>query len=499
MKTATDRLFELISSMTGPEKSYFIKNSNPGKNYTRLFNSINSFKENYSDEELKKRLGNENFVKHLFATKGQLYEILLDSLYSFYEDSTVETKIKRKINRIDVLVKKGLYRQAVKLRNSVMDEVNKYELFYLMLSLLDWQKRLSVYYSIDERVKIIKEVYKEEHTALENLKLDSEYFRLYTELFLYVTKNGAPKTESAKKYIQDFMSNELIANYENAVTFRSKIEFNRIHILYYRQTEDFDKALSCCRQILKIYKSYPHMIYKYSKNYLDENLRYLIYCMNAKKFNAFEKHLISFRGIPAEFRFKIDDAHANVIFESYIVEMACYYSMKKYDRVISLVSPVQEHLDKSKHKIRFIIYSNFYRYTALAYFQTADYQNCLHWCMKYINEKTLDAHYKTRTTILVIAVICNYELRYFDLMDSLIRSAFRYFDKIEMPLEFEKLYLRFFNKLSSQAQSKDLPSEFEIMLKKLRQLLDKTDKNASLEKFELIEYLENKFSGKVLA
>ena len=186
-------------------------------------------------------------------------------------------------------------------------------------------------------------------------------------------------------------------------------------------------------------------------------------------------------------------------FESYIVEMACYYSRKKYDRVISLVSPVQEHLDKSKYKIRFIIYSNFYRYTASAFFQTADYQNCLHWCMKYVNEKTLDAHYKTRVTILVFAVICNYELNNFDLMDSLIRSAFRYFDKIEVPLEFEKLFLKFFNKLSSQAHSKDLPGELKLMLKKLRQLLDNTDKNASPEKFELIEYLENKFSGKVLA
>lgn len=472
MKSGADRLYELINSMTGTEKSYFIKNSNPDKNYIKLFNTINSFKENYTDEALKKKLGNENFVKHLFATKNQLYEILLDSLYDFYEDGSVETKIKRKINRIGVLVKKGLYLQAIKLRNNVMDEVNKYELFYLMLSLLDWQKRLIVYYSIGEREKINKEVYKAELLALQKYKSESEYFRLYTELLLFVTKNGPPKTEKAKKYMRDFMRNDLISNYENALTFKSKIEFNRIHILYYRQIGEYNKALACCRSILNIYKSNPHMVYKYSKNYLDENLRYLIYCTNSKKFKAFDKHLIYFRSIPTEFKFKLENEHANIIFESYIVEMVSYYSREQYKRVISLISPVEEHLNISKHKIRYIIYSNFYYYAALTFYQTADYQNCLHWCMKYINEKTLDAHFKTRVTILIMAVICNYELNYFDSMDSLMRSASRYIDKIEVPMEVEKSLLKSLKKFSSLGYDKDLSDEFKSKLNEFKKTFD---------------------------
>ncbi|MCK6650719.1 MAG: hypothetical protein L6Q66_13770, partial [Bacteroidia bacterium] len=128
MKT-TDHLFKLIKSLSKSEKGYFKKFANfhvrnEQNNYTKIFDAID-LQEEYNEKKLLHKFRNEKFVRQFAVAKNYLYEMVLESLEAYHKNST--TEIRSMLNRIEILVDKGLHSQAKKLLRKAKDMAIEYE------------------------------------------------------------------------------------------------------------------------------------------------------------------------------------------------------------------------------------------------------------------------------------------------------------------------------------------------------------------------------------
>src|SRR5512146_1984395 len=95
----TDSLYNLIKSLTKPEKAYFKKYAKRhtigGQNkYTLLFDAIDSLSNEYDEVQIKNKFKNEGFVKNFPVMKKYLMETLLKSLGSLHSAASPSSKIK---------------------------------------------------------------------------------------------------------------------------------------------------------------------------------------------------------------------------------------------------------------------------------------------------------------------------------------------------------------------------------------------------------------------
>jgi len=99
-KTPSNKLFNLVNSLTGSEKRYFklfVNKNQTGKHnkYILLFDAIDA-QEIYDDEALRKIVySNQPIQSRKFSElKNYLYELILKSLQGYDEKTSVEYKLK---------------------------------------------------------------------------------------------------------------------------------------------------------------------------------------------------------------------------------------------------------------------------------------------------------------------------------------------------------------------------------------------------------------------
>src|SRR3990170_954851 len=111
-KEKSTAVFDLIRSLTGPEKRYFkifatrhvIGEEN---NYIKLFNAIESQQE-YNEEVILDKFRNDKFAKQLHRIKNYLYDLIMKSLCEFHKAKSISSEVRQKLEMIEILYAKGL-------------------------------------------------------------------------------------------------------------------------------------------------------------------------------------------------------------------------------------------------------------------------------------------------------------------------------------------------------------------------------------------------------
>ena len=113
-KTPSNKLFQLIKSLTGSEKRYFklfVRNSSEKTNkYIQLFEAIEA-QSVFDDDFLRQTIyPNETIQSRKYSElKAYLYELILKSLQGYDEKTSVEYKLQNALQSIKVLYKRALF------------------------------------------------------------------------------------------------------------------------------------------------------------------------------------------------------------------------------------------------------------------------------------------------------------------------------------------------------------------------------------------------------
>ena len=135
MNSSND-VFQLIKSLTGPEKRYFklsckytAKDTN---NYMRLFEEIDK-QSVYNEERIIKKFKQEKFIKHLPSEKNYLYNLILKSLRMYHSVKTTDNNLKGLLQDIRLLYDKELYTLCLKKIKKAKNIASSHERFLIQL------------------------------------------------------------------------------------------------------------------------------------------------------------------------------------------------------------------------------------------------------------------------------------------------------------------------------------------------------------------------------
>ncbi|HRK27140.1 MAG TPA: hypothetical protein PK239_07600 [Chitinophagales bacterium] len=444
MKPSND-LFRLIKSLNKNEKGYFkkfVQLHSLGKNtdYLLLFDEIDKQPDEYDEAKIVKKFKNKPLLKHLSATKAYLFDLILKSLRSYYEQTIWSFKNEAQAQNIEVLIEKGLHelaeKQAEKQETTNREHDDK-------LGLLRILKIRNNYISTLKMGKLsYADNLQKTISVLNSYKQGIEYALLYLEIFDFLNTQVQIRTEEQQREWYLFMQNSLLQHLPDDATFNTCLYFYLTHFAYHAITQNSAEQGRYIRLVIKHWDAHPHIKKTQILPFLSALNNYFVYCYGNGLIEEFEHYLnqqtLSNATQPIQ---------AVWFTNTNMWNMAIYHLRHSLPECIALADNIysqitHEYAGIIKPSAEIALLSN----CCIFYIYDGQFSKALD-----IIQLLLDTKHKNIRKDLLVSfriwyLIVHLELQNDLLLESAIRAVKRYAQNQEYYFEYEILFMRFFNK-----------------------------------------------------
>jgi tetratricopeptide (TPR) repeat protein len=134
---------------------------------------------------------------------------------------------------------------------------------------------------------------------------------------------------------------------------------------------------------------------------------------------------------------------------------------------------------------------------ATLYFGSGDYATCIDYLQRIINDN-VDLRYDIQCYARLLHLLAHYEIGNFEIMDSLIKSVYRYMRKMETITVIEEEIFNFLRS-SFKLTRRELKPELEKLLNTIKQFEKSRFETRSLAYLDIISWLESKVYEKPMS
>lgn len=493
MKT-TDTLFRLIKSLSKSEKGYFKKYANfhvrnEQNNYTKIFDAIDAQKE-YNEQKLLKKFRNEKFVKQFAVAKNYLYDMVLESLEAYHKNST--TEIRSLLNRIEILVDKGLHSQAKKLLKKAKDMAIDYEkLTYIPEINLMEQSIYRMQYSVgvlkDNSDKLIEEI---EQCAMK-IKNIAEYESLKNRLYVQRIEMGVLRNEREVKAYDWFLKSSLVKNEKQALSINAKILFYELYASYYNYIEDSEKCYEFSHKLVKLIEHNPQII-ETNVNFPTQFLyRHSIQCYNIGKYHEALEYISKMELLKP----KSDAQRLNILMKAYNTKLNVYFRMGNIKMCLKLIPEIEDLLENNKDSDKLLKEIIYWQITSLLMI-SEQYKLALKWLVKATISSDSAIRQDLECIGRIMEIVLHYELGKFDVMEYRIKSTYRFLANKQKLYQLEKVILTSIRKLINVNSKQETLLFFKQLKKSLEPIVEDSLEQKFLQYFDIMSWLESKIIDK---
>lgn len=494
---ASDDLFQLIKSLTKPEKRYFKLFSHiqsGGKNYLKLFDAIDKQK-NYNEVSIKTLFKKEKFIIQLTRTKGYLYELLLKSLKNFHAHGSTDAQLKGMISDIQMLYEKRMYAQCEKRISQAKRLAVKYEKYLPLLEILTWQiEVMQASYFIGKEERQIESAHREILGYLDHYRNINDYILLSNKIFLKVSKKGFIRSASEKKELQKLFDKRLSGSSDS---YEESFYYYQSKGVYSYLNMDYKNASIHTSKLVALMESRPAITKEKITQYSAVLNNLCIYQIALKKFNDAEETIQKLWAITPK-----QKLHAHEIrFVIINLELLLYTASGNFETGVKLAERIEK--EKELYSVK-NLYEKFetqmnYR-TAYMYFGAKNYKMTNFFLNKILNRKEIDVRSDIRCFTLIISLIVHYEMGHHDLLEYTIKSDYRYLQKKNRLYKFESLLLEFFKKyLTKSFSKKELTPKFISLKQNIQTVIKDPLENNALNLFDLLSWIDSKIENRSFA
>lgn len=496
-------LFYLIKSLTKSEKRYFKLMSSlqiGDKNYMKLFESIDAQKE-YNEELVKLHLKEEKFIKHLPSEKNHLYKLILKSLRGFHSDNSAASIIQEQLRNIELLFNKALYTECFKNIKRTKELAYKFEKFYFLLDLINWEKKLIEEAFLDVKHKVsMDKLIDEESLCIEKLKNIAEFQKLYSRLSFVLRKDGYTRNIVGKKEIDKIANHPLIVNNNTAFSLKATITCYSIKGLCAVTIQDYNTSFTNFSKVRQLIEENPPIMRELPKRYI-RALNNVMYTYMSKK--DWEKtHLLieKMKKLTSKPGFESMDLQLKLFTIPYNAELNAYISKGDYSYTIKNVVPkILEKLNYFQGKINkeeeMLLYYNISR----VYFFTEDLKNALRYLNLVLNENKPGLRDDVYSFARLVNLIIHYELNNFDLLEYNIKSTKRFLIISRRDFKFETVFINEMSKLTKIKNEDRLGNQLVGFRNNLIKVLEDPSERVALDYFDFINWLDSKIANQTFA
>ena len=499
-KTPSNKLFNLINSLSGSEKRYFklfVNKNQTGKHnkYILLFDAIDA-QEIYDDEALRKIVYADQPIqsRKFSELKNYLYELILKSLQGYDEKTSIEYKLKGLLLSIKALFKRSHFAGCKELVQKAKKLANKYEAFEHILEILNWEKKIA-YTQIDVNFldKELDRIQAEEKKCLDHLEDLSIYQNIFFKVLISGKQNALLRSEDKKAYLQKLLGHTLMQDEKNAKAHRAKILFHRIKSIYHYSLSDYEGFYQSGKKILEIMELEPHILEEDVSEYISALSNFTHSCNFLDKNDEVENCLIKFlkiKPLTTDDELKIHRQYYQNKFNLCLRRGDIEEATKELENHLKEV----EKFDKEMFERGSFYFTYFY-----IYFSNEDHEKALEHLNEWLNLPRSVEREDLQSLARVLNLIIHYEMKNTLLLESLLRSTQRFLNKRDRMHKFEKELLGVIQASMKVHSEKELKEAFIQLKLELENLSKIPSESAMLEYFNFSAWIDSKINNKTFA
>ncbi len=470
------QLFDLIKSLDKSEKRYFKLHSSKYKGddnqYQKVFDAIDS-QEDYDEEALKKKFKKEKFVKQFHVIKNYLYNLILDSLWTFHSGKNTNQQISELIDKSEVLTEKGLFHQSLKLLQKAAKYAEKKETFEHCLLVY---KRLKLLYirkiDVDNFEKRLNEYIQKEQWALRQLNNLMYYEWLSNKAFQLYHRTHVARNLNDEEAYRLLLADPLLQNSEDATSSLAKMHFFNIKALCHETIGDLKSSCESREYMVQLFESNEELQERSFVNYL-VSLNNLLHNYNElRDYDHFFEVLEKIRKVAKNTKREMSQVEELLVFRS-TAAMVFNALVKngRFEEASGMIEEIEAGFEKFGNKLNEAFRYPFYYFFGYTHFALGNYQECLVYLEHFIHNNDLTFNRELFRFGRILYLLTHYELDNWELLPSIIRSTQRYLSQFQQPYTSEKILLNFLKKTpyaDEKAAFLDLGEEMEKLLENPR-------------------------------
>ena len=490
-----DALFQLVYSLEKSEKRHFklyIKRSSAKEDLKiiRLFDALDKLSE-YDEKLLLKKLGDIT-KSQLSNLKTHLYKQLLASLRLLKTTENIDLKLSEHLDNARLLYNKGLKIQSLHVLEKAKELAKANQKMNFLVQVLSLEKKIETLHitrSSLEKTQILTEEASEisghinRVTSLSNLAL---------LLYRWYVKNGHARNEEDEKDIRKFFKSSLPAD-SNAITgFYEKLYLYQSYCWYAFIRQDFLMYYRYSQKWIDLFGENEVMIAVETGHYIKGMHNLLNAHFDLRNFKNFEIILRQFKHFAQT---PVANQHDNFrIHTSIYINSARLNQFLMQGNFIKGLNIVPEIVDKLREYVLFVDSHRILVFNykiATLYFGAGHYSTAIDYLHKIINDNQPGLRNDLQCYARLMHLLCHYELGNEEILESLIKSVYRFMAKMQnLTVVEEQIFI--FLRHSTKVKPKELKPELKQLLKKIKHLEKNRFETRSFAYLDIISWVESK-------
>lgn len=497
----TDTLFQLVRSLEKAEKRHFklyIKRSsgNEDLKIVELFDALDKLQE-YDEALLLKKL--KSIKKpQLSNVKVHLYKQLLSSLRLLKSNDSIDLQLNEQFDYAHILYKKGLFTQSLKILDKAKETAKANHKINFLVNVIAMEKRietLNITRDMQTRAEQLSAEINEVNYQIDTLaKLSNLAMLLYS----WFIKNGHARNAKDELRVKEYLEEHLPPHAWEQNGFYEKLYLYQSYSWYAFIKQDFLMYYRYAQKWVNIFDENPLMIRVETGHYIKGLHTLLNAHFDLRNYLKFDETLKKFETFAETDRVRLHDNFRTQAFVYIFSAKINQHSMlgtfndglKMVPYIIDKLKEYELFIDE--HRIMVFNYK-----IASMYFGSGNFETCIDYLQKIINENT-EVRSDLQSYSRLMHLMAHYELGNFELMEYLTKSVYRFMAKKENLTVVEEEMFKFLRK-SFHVNRAKLQQELEKFLVKIKGLEKNRFETRAFAYLDIISWVESKVYRKTMS
>ena len=498
---SADILFQLIKSLEKSEKRYFklyIKRSSSRQDLKiiQLFDAIDKGND-YNEKLLLKKLPTIE-KPQLANLKSHLYKELLASLRLLKSTESIDLQLHEQLDYARILYNKGLYLQSLKILERVKDLAKAYHQESFLIQVISLEKKIETLHITRSGESAADRLTNEANIVNEQRTMITALSNLALQLYQWYVKNGHARNEKDEKGVREFFKENLKVDPKKITGFYQLLYLYQSYCWYAFIRQDFLMYYRYSKKWVELFKNEPLMITVETGHYIKGMHNVLTANFDLRNYRQFDNYLAIFE----RFTFsKVANHHDNFRMQAFVYITSAkinQHLMKgSFGEGLKLVPAIEKGLKEfslyiDRHRMLVIQYK-----TALLYFGNGNYEASIDHLQKIINGP-VDMRIDLQCYARLLHLMAHFELGNDAIIESLIRSVFRFMSRMENFTVVEEEMFKFLRNNVYESAEKLKPG-LKKFLSRIKQFEKNRFETRAFSYLDIISWLESKVYEKPMA
>jgi hypothetical protein len=490
----TDTLFQLVHSLEKSEKRHFklyIKRSSAKEDLKiiQLFDALDKLPE-YDEKLLLKKLPTIQ-KPQLANIKTHLYKQLLASLRLLKTTENIDLQLSEHLDHARLLYNKGLKLQSLKILEKAKELARTHQKLNFMAQVVSLEKKIETLHitrSSTEKTRLIAEEALEISGHIDRVtKLSNLALLLYRWYVLY----GHARNESDEKDIRAFFKSYLPKDIDAINSFYEKLYLYQSYCWYAFIRQDFLMYYRYSQKWIDMFYEQPHMIEVETGHFVKGMHNLLNAHFDLRNFKMFEitlKRFEEFAKTPESTHHDNFRTHTFIYINS--AKINRHLMQGTFKEGLALIPGIEKGLNEydifvDRHRLLVFNYK-----IASLYFGNGDYEKSIDYLQRIINGP-VDLRIDLQSYARLLHLMAHYELGNYEIMESLIKSVYRFMAKMKNLTVVEEEMFSFLRN-SFKISPRKLKPELEKFLHTIKHLEKNRFETRAYAYLDVISWLESK-------